>query len=79
MTSLQKNLKKKTRVPEDYRRFVYIEPDTVPSTPFNQESSTLESLVTESQEVLTELMELELQTEATELTSTEPKQLDQEQ
>ena len=29
------------KVPEDYKRFVYIESKIVPSTPFNQESSTL--------------------------------------
>ena len=36
----KKSEEESKRIPEDYRRFVYIEPDTVPSTPFNQEFST---------------------------------------
>ena len=42
------------REPEDYRRFVSIEHDTVPTTSTNQESSTPESSVTELQEEQTE-------------------------
>lgn len=37
------------REPEDYRRFVSIELDTIPDTSANQESSTPESSVTELQ------------------------------
>ena len=51
------------REPEDYRRFVFIEPDTVP---VNQEFSTPESSVTELQEVQTELQQPELHSDATE-------------
>ena len=36
------------REPKDYRRFVYIEPNTMPNIPINQESSTPKSSVTES-------------------------------
>ena len=68
----EKSEEESKKVPEDYRRFVYIEPDIVLSTPFNQESSTPKSSVTESQEVqiesqkvLTELMELELHSDVT--------------
>ena len=39
------------REPKDYRRFLFIEPDIVPVTSENQESSTPESSVTELQEV----------------------------
>lgn len=40
--------------PEDYRRFVYIEPNTLPNTSVNEETSTLvSSLVFELQEVET--------------------------
>ena len=78
--SLQKKSEEESKkVPEDYRRFVYIEPDTVPSTPFNQESSTLESSVTKSQEVLTELMEPELLSDATKKVLTESEEPEQEQ
>ena len=48
---VEKSEEENKRVPEDYRRFIYIEPDTVPSTSFNHESSTLELSVTELQEV----------------------------
>ena len=92
--NLQKNLKKKNkRVPKDYKIFLYIEPDTVPSTPFNQESSTPESSVTElqevqtesqevlteSQEVLTELMEPKLLSDATKKVLTESEGPEPEQ
>ena len=68
---------------EDYRRFVFIEPDIVPGTPVNHKSSTPESSVTKLQEVQTELMPTELQgpelqIEATELTPTEPEQPESE-
>ena len=53
--------------PEDYRKFIYIEPDTIPDSNANHESSTPESSVTEQQEVQTEL-----QSDATETVSTEP-------
>lgn len=39
------------REQEDYRRFVFIEPDTVPDTSINQETSTPESSITKLQEV----------------------------
>ena len=51
----EKSKEESKRIPEDYRRFVYIEPDTIPTIPINQESSTPESSVTESQAVQTEL------------------------
>ena len=68
------------KVPEDYRRFVYIEPDTVSSVLFNQESSTPESLVSELQIVQTEPQQLSdtteqvsTESESTELIYTEPE------
>jgi hypothetical protein len=39
--------KESKREPADYMRFIFIEPDTVPVTPVNQESSTPESSVIE--------------------------------
>ena len=45
---VEKSKEERKKVLEDYRIFFYIEPDTIPSITFNQESSTLESLVTES-------------------------------
>ena len=66
----EKSEEESKKVPEDYRRFIYIEPDTIPSTPVNQESSTpelsmteLQEVSTESQTVLTELMEPKLHTD----------------
>ena len=37
---VEKSEEERKKIPEDYRRFVYIEPDIVPSTSFNQKSST---------------------------------------
>ena len=80
----EKSEEESKKVPEDYRWFVYIEPDTIPSIPFNEESSTSKSSVTESQEVQTELQQPELHSDVTEQvlteseepepTSTEPEQ-----
>ena len=51
------------REPEDYRRFFFIEPDTIP---VNQEFSTPESSVTELQVVQTKLQQPDLHSDATE-------------
>ena len=45
----EKSEEESKREPEDYRRFVSIEPDTIPDTSANQESSTPESSVIELQ------------------------------
>ena len=58
---------------EDYRRFVFTEPDTMFDISVNQEISTPESSVTELQEVQTEFLELESHSDATELISIKPK------
>ena len=83
--SLQKGLKKKAKKePEDYKRFIFIEPDTVPVAPANHESSTPESSVTKLQEVQTELHsditeqvsteQVSTESEESEPISTEPEQ-----
>ena len=62
---------------EDYRRFVYIEPDTLPDTSVNKETSTPESSsVTELQEVQTESQGPKSHFEVTEPMPTESKKLE---
>ena len=58
--------------PKDYRRFIYIEPDTIPVNSENHESSTPESSVTEQQEVQTELQSDATTTVSTESAEPEP-------
>ena len=65
--------------PEDYRRFIFIEPDTVPVAPANHESSTPMSSTPELQEVQTELHsdtteQVSTESEGPELVATDPKQ-----
>ena len=59
------------REQEDYRRFVFIELDTIPGTSVNHESSTPKSSITKLQEVQTELHVLKLHSDTTEQVSTE--------
>ena len=75
-----KSEKENKRVPEDYRRFVYIEPDTIPSISFTQESLTPESSVTKIQKVQTEpqqhsdtIEQVSTESEALEPILTEPE------
>ena len=81
----EKSEEENKRIPEDYRRFIYIEPDTIPSTPVNQESSTPESSVTELQIVQTEPQQLSdtteqvsTESESTESASSKPEQSEHE-
>ena len=61
--------------PEDYKRFVYIEPDTLPNTFVNKDTSYTEpSKTIELQEVQTESHEPESHSEATKLILTKSKQ-----
>ena len=76
---VEKTEEESKKEPEDYRRFVYIEPDTLPNTSINKEiASTEPSMVTELQEVQTESQGLESQSEATEPMPTESEQLEPE-
>ena len=64
---------------EDYRRFVYIKPNTLPNTSVNKEtSSTKPSIVIELQEVQTMSQGPESHSEATKPMPTESKQLEPE-
>lgn len=63
------------RETEDYRRFVSIEPDTIPDTSANQESSTPESSVTELQKEQTEPVSTE--SDEPEPVSTESEETEQ--
>ena len=70
--------------PEDYRRFIFIEPDTVPVAPTNHESSTPKSSVTKLQEVQTKLHPDTIEQVSTEKMSTgfeesEPKSTEPDQ
>ena len=63
---VERTEKERKRELEDYMRFIYIEPNIVPDTSVNQETSTPESLVIVLQEVQIELQELESHLDATE-------------
>ena len=67
----EKTKEERKREPEDYRKFFFIEPDTIPVTSVNHESTTPESSVTELQEVQIEMHDPELHSDATEKVSTE--------
>lgn len=70
--------KESKKEPKDYKKFVYIEPDTFPDT-CKETTSTEPSIVTESQEeVQSESQSTESQSEATKQVSTEPEQSEPE-
>ena len=71
---VEKTEEERKKESEDYRRFVYIEPDTLSDTCVNKDnSSTKPSIVIELQEVQTESQGPESHFEATELIPIESK------
>ena len=67
--------KESKKEPENYRRFVYIEPDTLPKISVNQETASIQpSTIIESQEDMQTESQEDMQTESQEDMQTESQE-----